>query len=212
LIQLPDHLWSYLTSRTIDFRVHLRAKSARSVWPLVEISVNHAVIYRDLAVDDTTISKQLDIDDDFVLRISLIDKPDDGTVIDDQGRIIENQEIEIISIVVNNVDLVSTGLIYRGIGSYVMNLTAYKKQQLEKYGQIMDQSNNLTMAENGTWTIRLKQPVFTCLARLWHQSEPVKKMVQDSTQIRKEMAEKILDCLRLQSDLEENISQHTGLS
>ena len=204
MIPLPHHLWSYLTSRTIELELHLEGQSARGIWPTVHITLDDHLVYHDLCVGHTVITDRRECRERFTIEIGLTNKKDHDTVVDAQGNILENQQIMIQSLILNGVDLIATGLVYRNIGGYQLDITPYKRQQLEKYKQNNDQTHNLIMTENGSWKLSLEQPLYTFFAQRWHLQEPIKNIVKDSRIIRVEMADKIKHCLRLESDRGKN--------
>lgn len=171
---------------------------AKSKWPCVSILLNDKEIFIDCIREEQTLKFKLITSEKFSITIRYQDKDDFDTVVDENGNIIENQSVEIKKIIINQIDLIKTGLIYKNIGNYKMNLSDYKKLELKKYNQSTDLSTNLLMCENGDWTIILEQPLYTFLSKLWYRSEPAE--IVNIPSIKKEIRTITERCLKIQSD------------
>ena len=195
LTLIPPQILIPLTSHTVDLEIHLVGKQAKSSWPSVKISIDQKEIYNGIVIEEQTISAKTNTNEEFSIQIEYYGKKDFDTVSDDNGIIIENQSIEIKKIIVNNVDLIKTKLIYKNIGCYTMLLTPYKEQELKKYNQSTEPSTNLTMYENGIWKINLKQPLYTFLSSLWYTHEDAE--IVDIPKIKQEIHDRLNNCLEI---------------
>lgn len=184
-------------------KLTLEGKAANCAWPAIQIKVGGEEIFSGEVVNDIVVSGTVETEEKFDILIDYQNKKDHDTVVDDNGNILENQLIEIKEISVNGIELVRSGLIYRGIGCYNMTLTPYKKEQLELHNQSTAASCNLVMTENGTWKISLEHPTHTFLTRCWTEPEQEARIGLHS------VFDEIYDCVERCLELEKKINERT---
>jgi hypothetical protein len=139
--------------------IKLESTPARGVWPCVKVLLNDEEIFNGVVVEEQYIHNTRTVNgiDEFKLSIHYYNKTDNDTVVH-QGTIIENQSLTIKNILINDINLIQTNIIY-AIGCYTLNLTDNKKAHFLKNGIDIGPSHSLGMYENGHWDIILKTPL-----------------------------------------------------
>ena len=180
----------------IKIQLALTGNAAQGRWPCVRINMNQQPVDNFTVIGTKQVEYELTVEQEsFELEIVYYNKTDQDTVVNSQGKIIENQSITVNEVTVNDVDLVKTNLIYRDIGCYNMMLSESKKQYFLDHGINTGPSHSMGMFENGTWTIRLGMPVLSFLSKKQQHTELAEQ--QDTRPILEEIYQKIQNCKAL---------------
>jgi len=164
---IPPHIIEKMALDCVDFELKLICAPARNIWPHVKVSINNDIIFDGIVEQQGTIKYSNKHEPGTVVRLHIeyLDKTDEHTVVDDQKQIVENQWVKIESLLANDVDLVSTNLIYN-FGCYFLKLSDTKKQFFKQQGYETETSHSLQMFENGSWILDLKVPILPELIKL----------------------------------------------
>jgi hypothetical protein len=128
----------------------------------------------------------------------LYDKGNQDTVVNDQGQIVENQSLSIVSVVANGVDLVKTNIIHKGIGRYSMNLNKEKHKYFVEHNINVEPTTGLDMFENGVWHIDLELPVLSFISGVHDVVEPWERVQVE--QLVNTLYQQYLHCKDLESN------------
>jgi hypothetical protein len=163
---IPKSIMKMMNLDRFDFELKIDTTSANNDWPMIKILVDSEVVFDEQIESSRVIKYQGNcVDKEFILLdIEFYGKNENHTVVDENGNIIENQGCVIKSLKINDVDVVSTQIIYN-LGHYYFYLSEQKRQYFEKHGYATDRSHSLSMFENGTWKMKLKTPILTELVK-----------------------------------------------
>jgi hypothetical protein len=156
---IPEHIIDQCRLNHFDLLIGVRGIPVQSRYPTVKVRVNSSVIYDAPAVDYIEIPFNCVGDvGSYQVIVEYYNKKDSDTVVNDQGHIIENQHVKIVKIVVNEVDIVQSQIIYN-LGNYTKNLTKEQTAYYVEHGYDVGPTHSLEMYENGYWTLNFKMPV-----------------------------------------------------
>ena len=195
---IPPTILNQLNFNKLDLQLVVVGIAVQDRWPCLRVIVDQKIV-DDIAVIDTqTLNYSVVVDSakqSCTLDIVYYNKTNQDTVVNNQGQILENQSVTIAQLTVNGVDLVKTRLIYSNIGAYTMNLSQQKQQYFLENNINIEPSHNLSMFENGTWTIKLGLPVLSFLSQKQQQVEIAEQ--QDIEPILEQIYQKVLHCKTL---------------
>lgn len=198
---IPQQIIEYAALDRFDIAITLESSAAQGRWPVVEFWLNDRCLCQEVVqqkLDWKYCTKVTGEIADF--RISYTNKTDHDTVVDSQGNILENQCLQIKSIVLNDVDLLQSDLIYQ-LGYYYMQLSDAKFKYFQEHNYSVDPTHSLDMYENGYWQIATKVPVSQDLAQhksFWEKHE---KFIKDN--LVESVYELVLDVKSLQKQIKE---------
>ena len=184
-----------------DLQLHLKGSACQGRFPIVDVLVEDEVIFSGPVENETiSFSSKMTDCDNVKIDIRYKEKLPTDTEVDDQGNIIENQAVHIEEIVINNVNLIESEVIYQ-LGQYEMFLEPEKKEYYISHGFDIGPSHSLEMAENGVWSLTIPVPVLGGLCKLVTQTELLEEW--DKYSLINRMYEKIKNIRRLEKKINE---------
>jgi len=163
---IPKDIFAQCQLNHFNLKIGLQGYSAQGRYPNVRVKVNNTVIYDEPTVDyvEVLFDNVADIAG-YQVIIEYHGKTNNDTVVDNQGHIVENQHVKIVKILVNEVDIIPSQIIYN-LGNYTKNLTNEQKEYYLEHGYDVGPTHSLEMYENGQWTLDFKMPVLPEFIRL----------------------------------------------
>ena len=156
---IPMHIIDQCKLNHFNLLIALEGVPAQSRHPSVKVRVNNTVIYDAPTVGYVEVPfDAVGNINGYQVIIEYHSKTNNDTVINHQGHIVENQHVKIVKMIVNEVDIISSQIIYN-LGNYNKNLTKEQKEYYMKHGHDISPTHSLEMYENGQWTLDLKMPV-----------------------------------------------------
>lgn len=156
---IPGQVIEQCKLQHFNLLIGIEGTPAQAQYPTVKVSVNNVVIYDQPTVNYVEIPFDATDDiDSYQVLIEYYNRPNNATVVDDQGNISENQHVKISKVVVNEVDIIQSQIIYN-LGNYTKNLTDEQKAYYLAHGHAVEPTHSLEMYENGFWTLNFKMPV-----------------------------------------------------
>lgn len=157
---IPQSIIDLMQLSNFDFDLTLLSTPYNNKWPMAKVTIGDLVVFNGLVVDSQEIKyssnfKNVESIDVF---IEYYNKQDNDTLISDQGEIIENQSITISKLCVNNVDLITSQVIYN-LGMFHQNLSPEKTQYFIEHNLDTGPNHTLYLCENGVWKLNFKFPV-----------------------------------------------------
>lgn len=180
---IPQEINDKISSTEFNLELSLLPHPFDDKYPKAKILVNNELIYDNTVGQLETIkySKEFSEGMDINLYIEYYSKGDYYTrVSPETGEIVENQGLDIVSLIVNNTDLVKTSIIYK-FGTYYMNLSPSKFKYFKEHGIDTEPCGNLYMRENGYWDIKLKSPVLKFVSEVQFLKERTRVENQEIT-------------------------------
>lgn len=180
---IPQEINNRISSTEFNLELTLLPYAFNGKYPAVRILLNDKLLF-DRVIDQVeTVNYYTEFSEgsEINLYIEYYGKGDyDTKVSDDTGEIIENQGIDIESLIINNTDLIKTGMIYK-LGNYHMNLSPGKFKYFKEHGIDTEPCGNLFMRENGYWSIDMKSPVLKFLSDIQFLKERTRVENQEIT-------------------------------
>jgi len=156
---IPENIKKLLNHNEVNVRIILTSTSANGVYPKIKIKMDDNIIFDGSVIKEISIPILTMVNkSSFNFQIEHYGKTDAGTVVDDNGNIIENQTVTISGFFVNEVDITKRGLMSK-LGCFYPNLSQEKQKYFLDIGISVGPSQSLTMFENGTWSLEFKMPV-----------------------------------------------------
>ena len=156
---IPDHIIDQCKLNHFNLLIALEGGSVQSRYPSVKVSVNGNVIYDKPIVDYVEIPfDSVENFSSYQVIVEYYNKTNNDTVVNDQGHIVENQYVKIVKMLVNEVDIIPSQIIYH-LGNYTKNLTKEQKEYYLEHRHDVGPNHSLEMYENGQWTLDFKMPV-----------------------------------------------------
>lgn len=184
----------------------LQGYSAQGRWPQIEILIDQNLVYKGVIEDIVNETFFLTVKPDqaqCTLEIKYINKSEIDTIVDLDGNIIENQHVEIKELIVNNIDIVKTQLIHKGIGQYQMHLHPEKLKYFLENNFSVKPSTMLDMYENGSWILNFELPVLSFLTQ--KQQNYVESWEQTNIDsLLNELYQQLLICTKLEEEKSHN--------
>ena len=171
LKSVPKDVLDLLHLDKFDLQLQLIGSACQSRFPMVDVLVDDKVIFSGTVENETiTFSTKMTNCTNAKIDIRYKEKLPKDTAVDDQGNITENQAVYLKEIVINNVKLIESKVIYQ-LGQYEMFLEPEKKEYYIAHGFDIGPSHSLEMAENGVWSLTIPVPVLSGLCKLVSQKE-----------------------------------------
>lgn len=156
---IPDHIIDQCKLNHFNLLIALEGAPAQSRYPNVKVRINNNVIYDAPAAGYVEVLfDAVENINGYQVIIEYHSKTNNDTVVNNQGHIVENQHVKIVKIVVNEVDIIPSQIIYN-LGNYTKNLTREQKEYYLEHGYDVGPTHSLEMYENGQWTLDFKMPV-----------------------------------------------------
>ena len=172
---IPQEILNLLQPTRINIDLLLTASSAQGRWPCATVKIDDLVIWQGTVECQHRILWHGERDSKFSLRLLYHNKGINDTVVDSHGLIVENQSLNIGKILVNDVDLIKTGLIHQ-VGSYHMDLSREKRQYFLENNISVGPTTHTQMYENGQWIMQFGVPVLSHFTALRTPPEPIEKV------------------------------------
>lgn len=203
---LDPSIIEYCKFDRFNLKLRLSATAVDQRWPSINIWMNDKLI-TDLVVTNGSSEFEYNTivdacQDQIVLEIEYHGKTNDDTVADPTGKIVQNQSVTIEQILVNNVDIIETNIIYQ-LGNYTAELSQEKREYYIKHGYSIEPSQVLTMYENGRWKLKMSVPVLTGFVKMITKQESHEKW-PDS-----ELLNNIIDTVKNIKNLERKIKEQS---
>jgi hypothetical protein len=156
---IPKDIVAQCRLNNFDLKLGLQGNPAQNRYPNMRVKVNDDVIYDAPVVGyvEVPFTAVEDIDS-YQVIIEYHSKTNNDTVVDNQGHIVQNQHVKIVKIIVNEVDIVPSQIIYN-LGNYTKNLSDEQKEYYLEHGYDVGPTHSLELYENGQWTLNFKMPV-----------------------------------------------------
>jgi hypothetical protein len=165
---IPPKIIDLCNFDLLAIEITLQGFPAREKWPRAQVWLDNEILHEDDVVNTVCWRTVRRVDPDKKKKVDLLikylGKKDWHTVVDDQGKIKENQRIEIQKFCVNDVDIVQNQVIF-AMGQYHMSLSDEKKQYFLQHGMDIGPTHSLNMAENGEWRLSLELPATTGIVK-----------------------------------------------
>jgi hypothetical protein len=156
---IPEDIFAQCKLNHFNLKIGLQGNPAQSRYPNVRVTVNDTVIYDAPIVDYVEVPfDAVEDSTDYQVLIEYHSKTNNDTVVDNQGHIVENQHVKIVKMVVNEVDIIPSQIIYN-LGNYTKNLTKEQREYYLEHGYDVGPTHSLELYENGQWTLDFKMPV-----------------------------------------------------
>ena len=194
---IPQEILSLIQDDLLEIELELEGFACQDRWPVVELKVQEKIIFSG-QVKNTLIIQHKEQSNSAKVNLDLdyVNKTDNDTTVDDTGKIIENQKIEIKKWCINNMNIVKNNIIHSGIGQYTPNLSPQKYQYFVDNGFPTGPSTTLSMTENGQWKIELESPITGFLLNKSYGKVPVHQQFELDSII-KDVYDTALTCQRL---------------
>ena len=122
LKSVPKDVLDLLQLDKFDLQLQLIGTACQSRFPMVDVLVDDKVIFSGTVENETiTFSTKMTNCTNAKIDIRYKEKLPKDTAVDDQGNITENQAVYLKEIVINNVKLIQSKVIYQ-LGQYEMFL------------------------------------------------------------------------------------------
>lgn len=156
---IPNEIVELCQFDCFEFSLTLKSSPSRGLWPTVKVTLGDEVIYDDKIVDKKNIhhKKYIDNTQELLLRIEYYGKTSKDTIVKD-NEIVEDQGIIIDDLIVNDVSLIKSNIIY-ALGNYKLNLDENQKKYFVEHGLDLGPTHSLNMFINGIWELKFKTPV-----------------------------------------------------
>ena len=201
LKSVPKEVMDHCELDKFDLLLQLRGTACQSRFPMVDVLVDDSVIFSGTVENETiTFSTKVTDCDNIKIDIRYKEKLPKDTAVDSQGNITENQAVYLKEIVINNVKLIQSKVIYQ-LGQYEMFLEPEKKEYYIAHGFDIGPSHSLEMAENGVWSLTIPMPVLSGLCKLVSQKELLEEW--DKYSLINRMYERINNIHRLEKKIKE---------
>jgi hypothetical protein len=182
---IPGSIVKLMNLDLVEMDLNLIATQANNQWPRVRVRLNETLIFDDQIAGSQQIiysGKHHDISK-IKLVIEYFGKNDEHTMVDELGKITQNQSVTIDSLILNGVNLVDCSLIYQ-LGYFYFNLNENKKKYYDQHGISTAPSHSLGMFENGKWELEIEFPILPSLCKLsafyeLHEKWPDDKLYND---------------------------------
>ena len=197
---IPQSILNCLNLDLIDLQFELQAHAAQGRWPCVCLRVDGIIVHNGPVINQQKFnysSRSQSCQEKCTIEIVLYNKDDQDTVLNEQGQIVENQSLSIVSVVANGVDLVKTNIIHKGFGSYSMNLSKEKHKYFVEHNINVGPTTGLDMFENGVWQIELGLPILSVITGLHDVIEPWERIQVE--QLVNTLYQQYLHCKDLES-------------
>lgn len=160
---IPQKILDLCEFDRFDVELILQSTAAAERWPRVQILIDNKVVRDETVCQRSLLQIRHRLDQNqkqvrFDLRY--LDKTSGDTIIDQKGQILQNKTVEIIGLRINDVDLISTNLVY-GFGHFIMDLTDEQKHYFQTHSINYGPSHSLLMSDNGTWSWQLPVPILS---------------------------------------------------
>lgn len=180
---IPQEIKDKISSDKFNLEISLLPHPFEGKYPKAKVLVNGEMIYNNTVSQLETIkySREFSEGADIDLYIEYYDKGDYYTKVSpDTGEIVENQGLDIAALIVNNADLIKTGIIYK-LGNYHMNLSPNKFKYFTEHGISTEPCGNLFMRDNGYWNIKMQSPALKFLSEIHFFKERTRVENQEIT-------------------------------
>ena len=157
---IPDEIISLLQTNRFDLEITLIPFKINNRYPKIKITVDNQILVDKELIQEETFyySADFDVDKNIKVDIQFYGKNNNDTSVSPAGEILENQGIRISKVIVNNVDIIGSKIIYN-LGNYCFNLSAEKFEYYKLHGHETGPTHSLSMFENGYWRLDFKMPV-----------------------------------------------------
>ena len=165
---IPKSILDLFNFDQVSMSIRLKSTPAGDKWPKVRIVLGDKIVADQTLSGDDVIDYSTTLSDDisnFLLKIEYYDRTDQDTITDANGEIIEDQSVSIEQIILNDIDIVKSQVIYK-MGQYTREFSIDKLKYFEERGLDTGPTSSLSMFENGVWTISLKNPITKQLINL----------------------------------------------
>lgn len=156
---IPESILEQMQLSKFNFDLELTSTSCNNRWPMVRVSIGNEVVFDNVVVNHQHIVYSTDTTaNELNVQIEYYNKQDDDTTVSEDGRILENQSVTILSLRVNSIDLIKTQIIYN-LGYFYQNLSPNKQKYFIEHGFSIEPSHTLHLGENGIWKLMFKFPI-----------------------------------------------------
>ena len=199
---VPGDIIEYCRLDRLDLDINLVGQSASGDAPRCRILIMNEVCYDGRVNGNVNLrfEKSVREIDQADIVIELYGKEDRHTITNEHGDILENQMLRIDSLVLNDIDLIRSNILWN-VGNYTMDLNEQKKAYFIEHGYDVGPTHSLDMYENGKWIIKLETPITSGFCKIkgfqdptekWPDPELMEEMLARITNIRK-MEKELLD-------------------
>lgn len=202
---VPDHIIDHCAFDRLTIDIKLSGTSAVDDYPMARIKVNSKTIFDGVVENKEELSFETSLDlmnDNLVLlEIEYYGKKKHHTTVNNADRTIqENQMIELSDLIINDVDVIKTNILY-SIGQYEMFLTDEKREYFINNGYDTGPTHSRQMFENGKWKIDIPVPVLTGFCKIASFQDPHEKW--PNPELMQELFDRIKNIRNLEAKLNE---------
>ena len=175
---VPNHIIDHCRFDRFTLDLRLIGTLAVGDSPTVRIKVQNKIIFDGPIDSSEELSFKTSIDllnvNEVPVEIEYYGKNFKHTTVDQQGNIIENQMVKLDKIVINDIDLIKTKIIYE-LGNYTFVLDSEKEKYYREHNLSIEPNHSLEMAENGKWKLIVPVPVLTGFCKIKSFQDPHEK-------------------------------------
>jgi len=161
---IPTELLPSLREDRFNISIKLQGLPYKTIWPKVRILLNSTTLIDTKVENEFKFEYQTTVEtaQHYDLELILYNKLDKFTTVDTNGSITENMGVEIKSIVINDIDIVSNNLI-SNLGEFTPHLSKSKIEFFTKNNIFFGPSKTLGIFENGVWKMSFEAPIVSYL-------------------------------------------------
>jgi lipoate synthase len=199
---VPPKFLEMLELDQFELNLKVYGTPAASNWPNMRVKINNQVIYDNPIIETVNVNYKHQLNEltPIELDIEFYGKTEKDTVLLNDV-IVENKHVTLVSMSINGIDIIDTGLIYK-LGKYYMKLSDEKMKYFNENKINTEPSHSLDMYENGSWKLLIPTPVIPGFISLRTQSE--KHSVGTDLKILNEMYDTIINIRKLETMIDYN--------
>lgn len=170
---IPKHIVDIIEHNQVDIKLVLDCHAFNCRWPKIKLQINEQFVYAGEVQNQFQFNHSFQISPDqktFSIKLIYHSKLDTDTKVDSQGKIVENQGIDIKNLVINGVDIVDSTTIHR-VGQFTPSLSPKKLSFFKEHNIDTGPSTTLGLYENGVWDMTFKLPVLSHFSEIQHHIE-----------------------------------------
>lgn len=154
---LSNKLLDQLNDKSIQIQLEMSATPCQNKWPKCRIYLDDKLKFDNEIQESRVITiKEHSLDSIVTFKIEFYGKTNRDTVVNSDGKILENTSLHIRKCKINGANIIDNGFIMSG--KYKMSLNDDKKQYYDDHGYAQE-SNDYHFYENGSWSLDLAVPV-----------------------------------------------------
>lgn len=159
---IPEELIDLIDEDRFDLQIKLSGFKFKNKLPRVKIMLNDQILASESVTEcyEFKYSTKIIPKEKYCLSLEFYNKLDNDTLTDENGNIIENLGFQIKSIIINDIDLVATKIIFN-LGEYTPKLSDNKLKWFIENNIPHGPNKTLGIFENGIWKINMVAPMLS---------------------------------------------------